>query len=277
MTPRILALVLVAGTIPLVDRLLPAPSSEEWVRRGNAAFEREAYAEAAGFYEKAERATTDPGLVAHNRATALYRLGRHRDAELLYRCCLEDATGRRRACALYGLGNALLQQSPERGASVLRDAVAAYERCLRHRDTDADLAADARHNLELAKLLLAKVPPKSGDQNDKPPSDNEDPPKPEPPKEDPRPPEVGMGKPDKGAGKKPVKVGPGQEPTPADEAGAGGSSGPPPVPNHGELVPMSREDAERQLADAAERILLARRKHQKELAEKFNGYRKRNW
>src|SRR5262249_44496254 len=169
MTPRILALVLVAGTIPLVDRLLPAPSSEEWVRRGNAAFEREAYAEAAEFYEKAERATTDPGLAAHNRATALYRLGRHRDAELLYRCCLEDATGRRRACALYGLGNALLQQSPERGASVLRDAVAAYERCLRHRDTDADLAADARHNLELGKIAPGEGAARRGEKKRPPP------------------------------------------------------------------------------------------------------------
>src|SRR5215470_16578264 len=71
---------------------------ETLLRRGNAAFEAGKYAVAADLYDKAEVRATDPGQVAYNRATALYRLALAeedaaqrgkllRAAELDYRCC----------------------------------------------------------------------------------------------------------------------------------------------------------------------------------------------
>src|SRR5262249_36018685 len=142
----------------------PPPDPEELVRQGNAAFAREDYAAAVDYYSRAEDGTLDPGLVAYNKAAALYRLAGqpdnaarrgslYREAELQYRCTLEGAAGARRAGALYGLGNSLLQQGLRRGPAVLQDAVRCYEECLREPELAPELADDARHNLELARLL----------------------------------------------------------------------------------------------------------------------------
>src|SRR5206468_3004640 len=62
----------------------------DWIRQGNAAFARDDLDKALAFYEKAEDATADPGLVAFNKAAVLYRLKRYREAELHYRRCLDD-------------------------------------------------------------------------------------------------------------------------------------------------------------------------------------------
>src|SRR5262249_34994376 len=147
------------------------PTPEDYVRQGNAAFDGAEYQAAVDLYARAEERTTDPGMVAFNKAAAQYRLAAqpdndrrraalYREAEQSYRRCLEDADGLRQAQALYGLGNSLLQQGGERGADVLREAVRCYERCLAHPDVAAvpDLADDARFNLELAKLLLLQAP-----------------------------------------------------------------------------------------------------------------------
>src|SRR5262249_32613746 len=127
---------------------------------------------------EAEGRITDPGLAAFNKAAALYQAGLYRDAELAYRCCLEDASGARRTFALYGLGTALVQQGRERGAEVLREAIRAFQACLRQPDLSAELADDARHNLELAKLLALTIPPKSGDKPDSQRDEPEEKPKP---------------------------------------------------------------------------------------------------
>src|SRR5262249_14680861 len=122
----------------------------------NTAFARGDYGLAVDLYGHAEERTIDPGLVAFNEATALYQLGHYREAELHYLRCQEDAAGPRLARLLYNLGNCVLKQrrpSPLR----LRQAIRHYEECLRQESTDAELAADARHNLEVARLLLQKA------------------------------------------------------------------------------------------------------------------------
>ena len=75
----------------------PLADAEALVRQGNAAFAKGAYTSAVDAYTKAEEHIADPGLVAFNKGTALYRLGRYRDAELHFRRSMEDAVGRRRA------------------------------------------------------------------------------------------------------------------------------------------------------------------------------------
>jgi tetratricopeptide (TPR) repeat protein len=135
----------------------PPVAPDELVRLGNAAFGRGDYALAVDFYGRAEERTLDPGLVAFNEATALYQLGRYREAELHYLRSREDATGLRRARLLYNLGNSVLKQGRQHSSRRLREAIASYEECLQQNGIDAELAADARHNLELARLLLQKA------------------------------------------------------------------------------------------------------------------------
>jgi tetratricopeptide (TPR) repeat protein len=163
--PAALALALLA--------VAAGPPAQDLLRRGNSAYGAEKFDEAVEDYAGAEERATDPGLVAFNKAAALYRLGRYREAELHYRRCLDDAAGPRRARALYDLGNCLLQQGRDRDARLLEQAIACYRACRRAPAAGPSLAADAGHNLELARLLWLKArasgadeqQPKSDEQN----------------------------------------------------------------------------------------------------------------
>src|SRR5262249_56790841 len=104
-----------------------AVERDERVRWGTAAFGRQDYVAAVDLSTRAEDQTADPGLIAFNKAAALYRLAGqpeggprrlalYRDAELHYRRSLEDAARQRRLRALYGLGNRLLPQGPNPAA-----------------------------------------------------------------------------------------------------------------------------------------------------------------
>ena len=113
----------VAGLFTLGWSATPTP--DDFVRQGNAAFERQDYQAAVDLYARAEERTTDPGLVAFNKATACYRVGRFAEAAAGYRRCLEDeqAPPERRARAFYDLGNALVKQSGDASAALLAQAV----------------------------------------------------------------------------------------------------------------------------------------------------------
>jgi tetratricopeptide (TPR) repeat protein len=129
------------------------------LRQGNAAFARGEYAEALALYERAEERAADPGLVAFNKGAALYRLGRWREAQLCYLRCLEDqeAPPARRAKGLYDLGNCLLREGAEsQSAKTLALAIEFYRACLGD-PAGQELHGQARHNLELARLLWLKA------------------------------------------------------------------------------------------------------------------------
>jgi hypothetical protein len=246
--------------------LLPAPPPLEQVRRGNAAYERGDYDAAVAAYAEAETRIVDPGLAAYNKAAALYQKSVYRDAELLYRCSLEDASDERRIQALYGLGNSLVQQSHLRGAEALRAAMQAYEDCLKQPGIDAALVDDARHNLELAKLLLLRVQSRSSEQ---PPNKPDDPeqerPKPPEPRQSPDlgSEQLGQGKRDTRGERKRVHQDQAKDATKSDE-GSPGAGTLPPVPDQDDLAPMAREDAEEHLQRAAARILREQRAYRKE-------------
>ena len=132
----------------------PPAASDEFLRRAIARYSNGDFQSALEFCERAEEFTQDPGLVAFDKAAALYQMGRDRQAELHYRRCLEDAQGVRLARASYNLGNCLVRQSHADNRRLLLEAIACYERCLQQPEVDASLASDVRYNLELAKLLL---------------------------------------------------------------------------------------------------------------------------
>src|SRR5207237_9198616 len=92
----------------------PDANVERLLRDGNAAFDRGDYEQAIEFYGQAEDRANDPGQVAYNKATALYRLAldeqeegtgeplsHFRKAEDYYRRSAEGADEPRRSRALF--------------------------------------------------------------------------------------------------------------------------------------------------------------------------------
>lgn len=250
---------------PLLALLaVSADTPDDATRRGNAAFTRGDYEAALAWYERAEERTTDPGLVAFNEAAALYRLGRYRDAELHYYRCREDAAGPRLTRTLFGLGNCLVQQSQGKNARLLGQAIRAYEESLSQGETEADLADDARANLELAKRLLlqaqtsaANKPPGTDNNPDNPPDSKA---------ADTQPDDAGNDRAatqPSGKARNPATPRDGQgNPTVVDQT-TPGKGNLPPVPDADEPTPLAPEDAAEHVRRAAARI--AREQHEHRL------------
>lgn len=255
---------LAAGSLPAVS------SSDELVRRANAALRQGDLAAAERLYAAAAELATDPGLVAFNRGAAAFARGDFREAEVLYAQVLADAEcpPERAARAWFNRGTALLRRGGT--AAVYRSAVACFERCLESPAADAPLRADARFNLELAKLLWDQARRAEGRRD----SPNSNPP-PEDPDRDP-PPSTGRPPPsDPHSGPLDPQTragdGPGTPPTPGPDPSAtpppsaasrpapGGTPHPPDLEDRATLQPLSPEDTRRHLRDIAARLRHDRR------------------
>src|SRR5687767_9347900 len=128
---------LLAGVTVALLGAAPALTPDP-LRQGNEAFERQDYARAVELYTLAEEEAADPGAVAFNKATALYRQALANDAagerarglreaaDYFGRCRDDEA---RRARALYGRANCLLQGQAD-DADALREAIRCYRDCL---------------------------------------------------------------------------------------------------------------------------------------------------
>jgi tetratricopeptide (TPR) repeat protein len=171
---RLAPAVLFAAVLSLAAA--PVPDTESLLRDGNAAFRRGDYTTAAELYERAGLRTTEPALVAFNLAAAKYRAalesadGRAEELEearKYFLCCLARDDPRR-ARALHFLGACLLQQALDGDGGRAPEAVKRLQECLKEPGIDDESADHARHNLALARLVLAQTPP--------PPPDTERPP-----------------------------------------------------------------------------------------------------
>ncbi len=229
--------------------------------------DRKQYGDALQLYDLAEERATDPGLVAFNAGIALYREGNYPLAETRFRQALQDAAGPRRAWASYNLGACLIQTAGDTDAARLDEAMHLFQNCIEQSGSDDHLAADARHNLELAKLLWLQAKARPNPQRDKGPPDEENPTHSPPPKQEPvRQPggEDGPGSPVKGRmEQKPVPAQAGSDPSRTDADPAPGEGNLPVIPDRDELVPMSREQAEAHLRQAIERVTQEGRAHQR--------------
>lgn len=170
-------LILAAGLAVAADPADRRPP-DELIRLGNEAYLRGDLDAADGYYAAAAERTTDPGLVAFNRAAVAVQMGEPREAELYYLRVLDDqaAPPDRRAKAWYNRGVCLLARGGS--AAVYRSAIACFEQSLDLLPAGDPLAADARHNLELAKLLWAeaRTTEKTRPRPNDPPPDVPDPP-----------------------------------------------------------------------------------------------------
>jgi hypothetical protein len=151
-----------------------------WLLRGGAepaiqareAYQRGDYASAVREYQKAAPECPDLGAVAANQGAALYRLDRYGDAEGRYRLADSGGADVRAARAAYDRGNCVLRDACQGDGAPdsarLEQAAQHYRACLAREPEIADggdLFADARHNLELTKLLRNPTPAGEGADN----------------------------------------------------------------------------------------------------------------
>ena len=117
-------------------------------------YEEGRYEDALRVWRTADRSADADPADAYNRASAAYRLGRHREAAASYAVAARTAAERERVEAgWYNAGNGRFRmaeevegESPQRSLPYWDSAVAAYREALL-RDPDD---RDAKHNLELA-------------------------------------------------------------------------------------------------------------------------------
>jgi hypothetical protein len=235
-----------------------------WLLQGDAAYERGEYSSASDAYSKAELRTNDPGLVAFNKAAALYRLGRYGEAESYYARCLEDAGDDRLPQALYNLANCLVQQARDADTAMLKRAIANYERCLRLEPKHPGLTEDVRANLELASALLARAKANRASRNDSETAGGGAPKQPEDAARAAGSPDPGsQARSAEGARRLPMSADGGEEPLPADQAPPPGKGNLPPIPDRDKILPLSPEETAAYLKEAAQRIAEERREHHK--------------
>lgn len=270
-----------AAAALLILVLLAAAPVQDWetcLRQAAQAYEREAYEVALDWCTRAERLATDPGLVAFNKAAALHQLGlsegdavkrreRLREAERLYRACLENAPPTRRAAAQFNLGNTLLHQAALRDRKLLEQAIAAYEACLQTA-TEPILHRDARYNLELAKHLWLRLAASSSSQRAE-----DEPPEPGPPLEPGKQPQGIRPDPGKQPGGYdkflPSKLSSGEGPqgkAVATQTAPAGKGNLPPLPDDDVRLPLTAKEAALHLRDALERIERERAAHENRVA-----------
>jgi tetratricopeptide (TPR) repeat protein len=272
---RIVLALLAACGVAAVAAATPQ-AAEDLIRQANAAFLGDDLAAADRFYAAAEERTADPGLVAFNRAAVLFQKGEFRDAELQYARVLDDRAcpPDRAARAWFNRGTCLVRRGGP--AAVYRSAIACFERCLDSDAADDPLKADARHNLELAKLLWAEANRRAA----KPETPNEHPP-PEEQQQDPPAPRGGT-EPEPGgteqggpeAGPNPRQAPqplPGQSPdgkrNETDKAQAGNNANLPVLRDEPRPQPLSPEDTREYLRRIDGRL----KKQRQELADVTRG------
>lgn len=150
-------LLLAAGWFGLQDAQAPLLAAERAFQAGD-------FARAATLYGQVAPRIADPGHAVFNRAAALYELSQYDHAQEDYTAVQGMDADQRTLRAAYDAGNCSLRQACAMPLSnskpLLQSAIAEYEKCLTPTDSAVrPLSASARHNQELAKHLLAQIPP----------------------------------------------------------------------------------------------------------------------
>ena len=262
------------GVLALGLRASPDNAAvEDPLRRGNAAFEAGNYSTAADLYDKAEVARDRPGpgglQPGHSPLSPRPGRGGHNPAPQAAadgRTGLPLQRGRRgRAApsrALFGLANCLLQGRGDEVAAT-RAAIRYYRGLLSGGHLEASLTDDARHNLELAKLLWLKARAKKDaspekDRNENQPNDSSQQQQGDD-RERMQGADPGTDPMAHGAGRQQIQSGDGQDATPTQRPTPGAGGDLPPTEDDGKPTQLTPEETRENLANAIEAINRDRR------------------
>ena len=155
---------ILVGLMAVVAGWLLRPQRDSLLRRAEAAYRHGDYTEAARLYALAAAEGGDTEHAVFNLGAALYAQGAFTQASRRFLTVTATGERERRARALYDAANCGLQlacRSPSlRSKPFLEWVIGQYEASLHQAGTgDGTLPQDARHNLELAKRLLASLSP----------------------------------------------------------------------------------------------------------------------
>ncbi len=145
------------------------PSPAELVRRGNAALQADKPDEALAAYKEAEIARPESPRIQYNRGLAQYRKREFEQAKELFRQALSTRDLDLEAAAHYNLGNCAYSQALEKLTSfdeaieLAQEAIGAYRRTLELNPDDAD----AKANIETARLLIKDLRDKKKKEEEK--------------------------------------------------------------------------------------------------------------
>ncbi len=142
------------------------PTGGDPLAQAQQAYQQGDYTSAVQSYQQAAPQCADLAALAANQAAALYRLQRFDLADQRYELAETHGDALRSAQAAYDRGNCALHEACRNGGTpdfaALDRAAEQYRDCLRH-ESDVPgaeaLFADARHNLELTKLLRNPASP----------------------------------------------------------------------------------------------------------------------
>lgn len=278
-----LSRILIIGLTITLIAAAPSVQPREPLQEAGAAHAAQDYHRAIALYETAETRSTDPGFVAYNKALALYQravANGEAETDLLsaaehFRRCTKDPNQDRRARAWLGRGNALLRAAPHSSA-LLKKAVRAYRKCIQ---IDTDHRPAAKHNLELALLLLLDAGEESSRDPDEPDPDDPGGEDPSSPKDEGKEPDPGAnpdqqpgGRPKPGDKQNPVQQPNGNKPIPTEQGKPPGKGNMSPIPQEERLKPTTASDAANLLQQAAQRIQQERRAYRYQSARQaMNG------
>jgi hypothetical protein len=145
-------------------------------------------------------------------------------------------------------------QAGDTSVKLLKDAIKCYQLCRQHADTPAELKQQAKHNLELARLLLIKALINQA-QNPENQGGNDFPkPKPQGPDGSSNNKSNGPDGPDADPSQDPQNIAEGSDPKSKSKTKLPQRGSPPVIPDEGKLVPITAEDMNTYLEQLAERI-----------------------
>jgi tetratricopeptide (TPR) repeat protein len=157
---RRISIVLAAGLGLAALSLWLSHNGIDSARDAYAAFQRGDYSEAVRAYQRSAETCHDLQALAANQAAALYRLDLYGDADARYELATAGSDALQSAKAQYDRGNCKLRQTPTAQSfsdtAPLTQAAEQFRACLALESTlgnDEKVFVDARHNLELTKLL----------------------------------------------------------------------------------------------------------------------------
>ncbi|MFO7558195.1 MAG: tetratricopeptide repeat protein [Desulfobacterales bacterium] len=138
-----------------------AGSVEEFVAKGNEAYEKGNYDEALAAYEKAAKESPESARVFFNLGTAYYQKGEYAKAiEVFKQAALKSKDAELEADSQYNLGNSSFRAAEQQKTGDLHQALESYGKSIEFYREALERSPDfteAAENLEMARLVMKSI------------------------------------------------------------------------------------------------------------------------